>query len=207
MSHKYLMELLGTFFLTLTVCLSGHPLAIGIMLMALVYIGGHISGGHYNPAVTLSVWLRGKLSFTDVPFYIVSQTLGAFAAAGLFFVLAGKTFYPAPSPDVTLLQAVLLEALFTFVFCLVILTVATARKFATTDIYGIAIGLTLFTAILTVGPTTGGAFNPAVGVGTILCDLVSGSGAGLKYLVLYIVGPSLGGIGAAYAFKFLNPGE
>jgi len=207
MTQKYLMELLGAFFLTLTVCLSGHPLAIGIMLMSLVYIGGHISGGHYNPAVTLAVWLRGKLTTAHVPGYIVCQVLGAFAAAGLFYLLAGKTFYPTPSSDIILWQAILLEALFTFIFCLVILTVATSKKFVTNDIYGIAIGLTLFTAILSVGPTTGGVFNPAIGIGTIMLDLITGSGAGLKHLVLYIIGPSLGALGAAYTFKCLNPGE
>src|ERR1700733_11996567 len=137
MNNKYLMELLGTFFLTLTVCLSGHPLAIGIMLMSLVYIGCHISGAYYNPAVTVAMWLRGKLSTTDVPLYIACQILGAFAASGLFYVLAGKTFFPAPSADIVLWQAVLLEALFTFVFCLVILTLETARKLANNDIYGL----------------------------------------------------------------------
>lgn len=207
MSHKYVMELLGAFFLTLTVCLSGHPLAIGIMLMALVYIGGHISGGHYNPAVSLAFWMRGKLGVTDLLWYVGCQKIGAFAAAGLFYVLAGKTFFPSPSSDILLWQAVLLESLFTFIFCSVILTVATSRKFATNDIYGIAIGLTLFTAILTVGPTTGGVFNPAIGVSTILFDLVAGAGMGLKNIVLYIVGPALGGAGAACVYKYLNPGE
>ena len=84
--RNYLMEFIGTMFLVLAVGLSGNPIAVGVMLMVMVYMGGHISGGHYNPAITLGVWLRGKMEAKDVPGYMIFQILGAFVA-GLFIYL------------------------------------------------------------------------------------------------------------------------
>ena len=93
---EYAMEFIGAIFLVLAIALTGNPLAIGIMLMAMVYIGGHISGAHYNPAVTLAVWIRGKLNLNKVFGYMAAQVLGAFAAAYIFYFLSGKTFVPSP---------------------------------------------------------------------------------------------------------------
>jgi aquaporin Z len=100
--NKYLVEFIGTFFLVFTVgmCVikpdvgNFAPLAIGSVLMAMVYAGGHISGGHCNPAVTLAVWLRGKFASADVPGYMVSQFLTAVVAA-----LAA--LYPKGNPPFT----------------------------------------------------------------------------------------------------------
>ena len=102
--NKYLTELIGTFFLVLTIGLSVlggtpmAPLAIGAMLMVMVYMGGHVSGGHYNPAVSLAVWLRGKLQAQDVVPYMAAQVLGAVGAAAVVYVVLGRTFAPAPGP-------------------------------------------------------------------------------------------------------------
>ena len=133
--QNYLTEFLGTFFLVLTIgltVLSGSPLAplaIGSSLMIMVYMGGHVSGAHYNPAVTLAVHLRGKIaSAGETVGYMVSQVLGAIAAALIVYVITGKTFAPAPGPDVSPTSAVLVEFLYTFALALVVLNSAASAR-------------------------------------------------------------------------------
>src|SRR5689334_595748 len=121
--HRWLTEFIGTFFLVLTVCLSVltnsslAPLAIGTSLMVMVYMGGHVSGGHYNPAVSLAVMLRGKLDPKEFVPYVVSQLLGAVAAAlAANAILRGtskSSFALAPAPDVGSGMALLVEVLYT----------------------------------------------------------------------------------------------
>jgi glycerol uptake facilitator-like aquaporin len=106
--NKYLTEFIGTFFLVLTIGLSVlggtpmAPLAIGAVLMVMVYMGGHVSGGHYNPAVSLAVLLRGKLQARDVVPYMTMQVLGAIAAAAVVHVVLGQTFAPSRSASPSL---------------------------------------------------------------------------------------------------------
>jgi aquaporin Z len=108
---NYLTEFIGTFFLVPTIGLTmvdGNelaPLAIGAALLALVYMGGHISGAHYNPAVTLAIFLRGRFEGGLVAPYMVSQVAGAFVATLAVSVVTGSTFAPAPSPDATTMAA------------------------------------------------------------------------------------------------------
>ncbi|MFL5490996.1 MAG: aquaporin, partial [Gemmatimonadales bacterium] len=129
--QNYLTEFLGTFFLVLTIgltVLSGSPLAplaIGSSLMIMVYMGGHVSGAHYTPAVTLAVYLRGKMASTgETVGYMVSQVLGAIAAALMVYIITGKTFAPAPGAEVSPAAAVLVEFLYTFALALVVLNSA-----------------------------------------------------------------------------------
>src|SRR5262245_59255422 len=140
--NKYLTEFIGTFFLSLCVGLvvaHAFPipvLPIGLMLMVMVYMGGHISGGHYNPAVSLAAMMRGALPTGQFLPYVVSQFLGAIAAGMLTGVLTGDVVSPAPNPDVNILLAVLTELLFTFALCLVVLQVATNPKTQGNSYYG-----------------------------------------------------------------------
>jgi len=198
------MEFIGTLFLVLAVGLTGNPIAIGVTLASMVYIGGHISGAHYNPAVTIAVWLRGKLEKSEVPFYFLAQILGAFSAA-IIIAFVSNPFIPEPAVSVTIWQALLIEILFTFVLATVILTVATAIKLKGNYIYGIAIGLALMAGAFVGGPISGGVYNPAVGLGPILLSLLTGSSYPIKFILLYIIGPSIGGILSAIVFKYLNP--
>lgn len=208
---NYLTEFIGTFFLVLTVglaVLSGSslaPLAIGSALMVMVYMGGHISGGHYNPAVTLAVVMRGKLKPSEAVPYWVSQLLGAFLAAAAVYVATGKTFAPAPSGGATGVQALLVEFLYTFALCLVVLNVATVKQTAGNSYFGLAIGFTVVVGAFAGGPISGGAFNPAVGTGPILMSAIAGGG-GLGNLWIYLLGPLAGGTVAATVFK-LQHGE
>jgi aquaporin Z len=204
--RNYLTEFIGTFFLVLTVgltVLNGTPLAplaIGASLMVMVYMGGHVSGGHYNPAVSLAVLLRGKMaSLAEFTGYVVSQLAGAVAAALVVYGVMGKSFAPAPAPDASLTAALLVELLYTFALALVVLNSAASAKTHGNSFYGLAIGFTIVVAAFAGGPVSGGAFNPAVGVGAILVNAVVGGGA-VANLWLYIVGPLAGGALAAGVF-------
>ena len=201
--RSYLMEFIGTMFLVLAVTLSGNPIAIGVMLMVMVYMGGHVSGGHYNPAVTLAVWIRGKIEAKDALAYWLSQVLGAFVAAWLCYILIGKVDSPAPGAGVEAWQAILVEILFTFALASIVLTVATTEKLKGNYIYGLAIGFTLMTGVFSGGPISGGAYNPAVALGTELVDVFIG-GSAINNILIYLVGPLLGGALAAYIFRYLN---
>ena len=204
--RKYLTEFIGTFFLVFTVGLTVigavpmAPLAIGASLMIMVYMGGHVSGGHYNPAVSLAVLLRGKLASTgEFVAYVVSQLAGAIAAALVAYVITGKTFAPAPGDSASALGALLVETLFTFALALVVLNSAVSAKTQGNSFYGLAIGFTIVAAAFAGGSISGGAFNPAVGTGPILVQAALGGGS-LSHLWLYLVGPFLGGALAAGVF-------
>jgi aquaporin Z len=204
--RKYLTEFIGTFFLVLTTGLAVTagapmaPLAIGSSLMIMVYMGGHVSGAHYNPAVSLAVLLRGKMeSAGEFVGYVASQLAGAIVAALATYVIAGQTLKVAPGASASTLAALLVEILFTFALALVVLNVAASAKTQGNSFYGLAIGFTIVAGAFAGGPISGGAFNPAVGTGPILVDAMLGGGS-LAHLWLYLVGPFLGGVLAAGVF-------
>jgi aquaporin Z len=215
--NKYLTELIGTFFLTLTVCLTvlGQvplaPLAIGASLMVMIFMGGHISGGHYNPAVSLAVLLRGKMSGADFIPYLVAQFAGAILAAwAASFILAGyqlgdgkvaaTTFALAPGEGVSPAQALLVEGLYTFALALTVLNVATSPGTEGNSFYGLAIGFTIVVAAFAGGGISGGAFNPAVGAGPTIIHAAFEK-LPVTNLWIYQVGPFAGGALAALVFK------
>jgi aquaporin Z len=203
---KYITELIGTFFLVFTVCccviLGGAgalaPLAIGSALMVMIYAGGHISGGHYNPAVTLGVWIRGKCATKDVIPYWVFQIVGAALAALAVKFLKGDAEVHAMKLNVG--PALLAEFLFTFALVYVVLNSATAKATSGNSFYGLAIGFTVMVGAFSVGGISGGAFNPAVATGISIMGLSSWSN-----IWIYLVANLVGGLVAAMTFKFLNP--
>jgi aquaporin Z len=202
---RYLTEIIGTFFLVLTIGLvvlgqsTVAPLAIGAALMAMVYMGGHISGAHYNPAVSVALVLRGKLPRSELLPYIVAQLIGATLAGFAVYAILGQTFAPAPGPTVTPWAALLVEILFTFALCLVVLNVACSERTKGNSYYGLAIGFTIAAGAFAGGGVSGGAFNPAVGTGPIVVHALL-SGGSLSNLWLYLVGPFTGAGLAALAF-------
>ena len=205
--RNYLTEFLGTFFLVLTVgltVLNGSPLAplaIGSSLMIMVYMGGHVSGGHYNPAVSLALFLRKKFPTSDFVPYVISQLLGATAAAWVAYLVLGKTLAVAPGEGVSSMTAVLVEAIFTFALALTVLNVACSEKTKGNSFYGLAIGFTIVFAAFAGGPISGGAFNPAVGTGPNVINAMFGGGS-LGHLWIYYAGPVIGGALAAAVFGF-----
>jgi aquaporin Z len=202
--RKYATELIGTFFLVLTIgctviSTAGGiipPLAIGSALMVMIFAGGHISGAHYNPAVTLGVWIRGQFETKDVGPYMLLQVVGAiFAAAAVKYLTAGttvSTIHPATGP------ALLAEFLFTFALVFVVLNVATSKDTAGNSFYGLAIGFTVLVGAFSVGRISGGAFNPAVAVGISLMGLSPWSN-----LWIYLLADFLGGALAGATFRAL----
>lgn len=203
---RYLTEAIGTFFLVLTIGLTSvagsalAPLAIGSALMIMVYMGGHISGAHYNPAVSLAILMRGKMESGDFVPYLVAQVVGAFLAAVAVYLILGQTFAPTPAPEAGVLAVLLSEFLYTFALALVVLQVATADATAGNSYYGLAIGFTVMVGAFAAGPVSGGAFNPAVGVGPTLMNAIAGGGS-LGALWFYLLGPFLGGAAAAVVFR------
>jgi aquaporin Z len=204
--RNYLTEFIGTFFLVLTVGLtvvnevSLAPLAIGASLMVMVYMGGHVSGGHYNPAVSLAVLMNGKMSSVgEFVAYVVSQLAGAIAAALVVYGVLGKSFVPAPGEEASLTGALLIELLYTFALALVVLNSAASAKTHGNSFYGLAIGFTIVVAAFAGGPISGGAFNPAVGLGPALVHALVGAGS-VGHVWLYVVGPAAGGALAAVVF-------
>lgn len=209
--NKYITEFIGTFFLVLTIGMAEgnlKPLAIGVSLMVMIFMGGHISGGHYNPAVTLAVLMRGRVGIGDAIAYVVSQVAGAIAAAGLVYYLLDKTYPVMPgNPDSTT-SALIVELIFTFALALVVLNVATAKGTANNSFYGLAIGFTVFFAAVAGGGFSGGAFNPAVGLGPTLMSLIVGAEVGkeaIQLVWIYLAGPFAGGALAAIVFRIQNP--
>src|SRR5450432_3176971 len=163
--RKYITEFIGTFFLVFTVgmvVIGGKgdfaPLAIGAALMVMIYAGGHISGGHYNPAVTLAVLIRGRITVSDSIVYMVSQFAGAAAAAFIVGVFKGLPAEAVQSLDTT--KAILAELLGTFALAYVVLNVATAKANAGNSYFGLAIGFTVLSMAFCFGNYSGGAFNP-----------------------------------------------
>jgi len=206
--HKYIAELIGTFFLVLTIgCTvigSGAgalaPLAIGSALMVMIFAGGHISGAHFNPAVTLGVWLRGKCEAKDVAPYMIFQSIGATLAAFAVKFLKGATAVTPLQPAIV--PALLAEFLFTFALVYVVLNTATAKGTSSNSFYGLAIGFTVMVGAFSVGNISGGAFNPAVAVGISIMGLSSWAD-----IWIYLVADFAGGVAAAGIFKELNPAD
>ena len=204
--NKYIAEFIGTFFLVLTIGCTvidggsgvSPPLAIGSALMVMIFAGGHLSGAHYNPAVTVGVWIRGRCQTKDVIPYMVFQVLGAaLAALAVKCLKAGvqvTALTPAAGP------ALLAEFLFTFALVYVVLNTATAKGTSGNSFYGLAIGFTVMTGAFAVGGISGGAFNPAVAVGISLMGLSAWSN-----IWIFLSANFLAGAVAGLAFKYLNP--
>src|SRR5213595_573108 len=204
--NKFIAEFIGTFFVVLTVGCTGigagsgviAPLAIGAALMVMIFAGGHISGAHYNPAVTIGVLIRGKVNPGDVAPYIVAQLLAAAAAAtAVKFLRAGIDVTPmAPK----LGPALLAEFLFTFGLVYVVLNAATAEGTSGNSFYGLAIGMTVMTGAFAVGDISGGAFNPAVALGICLLGISSWAN-----IWIYLLADFTAAVLAAVIFQLINP--
>ena len=205
---KYLVEFIGTFFLVTTIgctVIGGGagvipPLAIGSVLMVMIYAGGHVSGAHYNPAVTLAVFLRGKCPAKDVPGYMIAQVLGAVAAAAIVLFLKGNP--TVETKTLVVGHALAAEFLFTFALCYVVLNVATSKNTAGNSNHGLAIGFTVMAGAFAVGDISAGVFNPAVAVGLIMMGKLA-----LANILIYLVANFAAGAAAATAFKLINPND
>jgi aquaporin Z len=207
--NKYFTEFIGTMFLVLVVGIAAiggaagamAPVAIGTILMVMIYAGGHISGAHYNPAVTLAVLIRGRINMGDALTYWIAQAGGAIAAWAI-----AKFIFEVDGPNISAVRSVsqglTAEFLGTFALAYVVLNTATAKAHITNSFYGLAIGFTVMTCAFTFGGYSGGAFNPAVAIGACLLK-----GFVWTDLWIYLVGCFAGATAAAFVFNMNNPDD
>lgn len=200
--RQYIIEFIGTFFLVLTIALTGNPLVIGAVLAVMVYMGGYVSGAHYNPAVTFALLLNKSIVPLKALFYVLVQLAGAITAAYVYQVLTGMVFVAAPSPNSPLTSAYLIEMLFTFALASVVLHTAVSSHVKNNSYFGAAIGATVFVAATAGGGISGGAFNPAVGIGPMIYNW---NEIQADHLMLYIAGPLIGAGIAGILYKFTVP--
>ena len=207
--RKYAVEAIGAFFLTFVVAvsvLSGSvftPLAAGAALMVMIYAGGHISGGHYNPAVTMGALVRGRIGLVDAVPYWIAQVVGGVVAG----VIARAVVNPTAVSTLTLsghteAAAAIVELLITFALCYVMLNVATSKDQPGNGFFGLAIGFTVTAGAFAVGGISGGVFNPAVALGGATAGVFAWS-----TIWVYLVVQLAAGIAAGLAFLVLNPGD
>jgi len=203
--RKYLTEFIGAFFLVFTVITAVNsesqlaPIAIGAILMCQIYAGGHISGGHYNPAVSIAAFVRGRLNATDLAAYVGSQLLAGVAAGGLglwMFDDAAGAHWTGKA----LSMAFVVEVLFTFALAYTVLNVATSKDHPDNSFYGLAIGFTVAAGAIAVGGISGAAFNPAVALGVSV-----GAMSAWGNLWVYFVAQAVGGVLAGLVFTLNNP--
>jgi aquaporin Z len=206
--RKLVVEFIGTFFLVYTVCIATNPkvgagasapLAIGAVLMVMVYAGGHVSGGHYNPAVSTAVLIRGRMLSSEWVAYVATQLVAAVVAALLARAVNGAGTAGAFASTGKML---IVEFVFTFALAYVVLNVAAARGTEGNSYYGLAIGFTVAAGAFAVGGVSGGAFNPAVALGASVLGIFRWS-----HYWVYVLAPLLGAAIAAGTFLYTQPAE
>jgi aquaporin Z len=206
LGRKLVVEFIGTFFLVFTVGMASAnagnlaPLAIGAVLMVMVFAGGHVSGAHYNPAVSLAVYFRSKLSRDELGRYMATQVLAG-VVAGVVVIILGYDFGKA-AVVAGAGKMLVSEFLFTFALAYVVLNVATARGTEGNSFYGLAIGFTVTAGAYAVGAVSGAAFNPAVAIGAMVMGLLSWSD-----IWIYLLANLAGGLAAGAVFLYTQPGE
>ncbi len=208
--RRYVAEAIGTFFLMFVITTTGllatdaAPFAIAAVLAVMIYAGGHLSGAHYNPAVTIAVAVRNRLPWRTVPAYWTAQILGALGGAVVArYIVVGHAAGPAfTASGRALSAAATAELLLTFALAYVVLNVATSKQTSGNSFYGLAIGGTVLAGALSVGGVSGGAFNPAVTVGAATAGLLNWALVAL-YLAVQLAAGALAGL----AFRALNPDD
>lgn len=195
--NRYLIELVGTFFLVFVVALSGNPLAVGGVLAAMIYMGGEISGGHFNPVVSLARLLQREMTVVEALKYMFFQILGGVLAASAFLLMAKTPFLPEGGSGLGLPLIVTSEILFTMALVAVILHTAPKGSMANNPYHPLAVGMIIMAGGFAVSPISGAIFNPAIGLGSLLVDVNSFTGDMTKlgnFLLSYLVAPVAGAI-------------
>lgn len=199
--RHYVMELVGAFFLAMAVAFSGNPFAVGLMFMAMYYIGESVSGGYYNPVFSVAAWLRGVLAVEDMLAYAVCQTVGAYLAIWWYTAITSNVYMTDVTADMPLWMAVLLELLLSAALGLVFLSVATSKEYKGSVVNGAVIGLGIAGMLY-----LGGLYNPAIALGSLLYQMFVGGGATIQGEVVgqYILGPVLGACAASFTYDYLH---
>ena len=202
--NKYIIEFLGTFFLVLIIGLSQNPVAIGLGLAVLVYMGAHISGAHYNPVVSLAMLINNQIELKEFSFYLASQLLGSVVATYLIMLLGNDFNVVSNTNDIS--SFFVAEILFTFLLVFVILNVALNKNLKGNQFYGLAIGLTVTAGAFTVGDISGAVFNPAVSFGPSFFSFIDPQVVGTNisssdFFIYYLISGIIGSVIASYLYK------
>lgn len=203
---KLLAEFVGSFLFYLIIALSVGtnsaiaPIGIGVALMAIIYSCASLSGSHFNPAVSFSMFMAKRMSLQEMGGYIGAQVAAGLIAFPLGGWLSGSAGGIAPAANGGPAKAFLVETLLTFGLCFVIFHTAATKRVVDKGFYGIAIGLYITGAIVAGGAISGAGYNPAVAIGATVSHALQGGG-GFADLWLYIVGPILGAGAAALLFE------
>jgi aquaporin Z len=206
LDRKLAVEFIGMFLFVFTVGMATEsanksgailaPIAIGSVLMVIVFAGGHVSGGHYNPAVSTAVWIRGKIKANEYVAYMITQFVAAVLGGLLVNAIGGKQTAGVTAATGKML---VVEFLFTFALAYVVLNVATAKGTEGNSFYGLAIGFILVVGVISVGWISGGAFNPAIALGATVLGAFKWS-----HIWIYLLADFLGGAAAALAFLYIQ---
>jgi len=207
LQRKLTVEFVGMFIFMFTVGMVTNktgagplaPLAIGSILMVMVFAGGHVSGAHFNPAVSTAVFLRGRMAAYEYGAYVVTQFVAVVLAGLLVRYDGGRQTHLTVANSPKMLIA---EFVFTFALAWVVLNVATARGTEGNSFYGLAIGFTVVAGAYAVGGISGAAFNPAIAVGAMVTGLLEWSN-----IWIYLIADILGAAAAAYTFLYVLPAE
>jgi len=207
LERKLVVEFVGMFLFVFTVGMATNeagagalaPLAIGSILMVMVFAGGHVSGGHFNPAVSTAVFLRGRMAANEFGAYVATQFVAAVLAGFVVRYVGGREVNAVVASSGKMLIA---EFLFTFALAWVVLHVATSRGTDGNSFYGLAIGFTVVAGAFAVGGTSGGAFNPAIALGAMVTGLFEWSN-----IWIYFIADFLGAVAAAAVFLHVLPAE
>ena len=204
---KYIIEFLGTFFLVLIIGLTGNPIAIGLGLSILIYMGAHISGAHYNPAVSLAMTLNGEINLREFAFYTLSQMSGAIVSTYLVILLGNNDFSVIPNSN-NLTDLFIAEILFTFLLVFVILNVALNKNLKGNQFFGLAIGLTVAVGAFSVGDISGAVFNPAVSFGPSFFSFIDPQSVDTKasseFFLYYLITGISGSVIASFLYKKIS---
>lgn len=199
---KFTAECVGTFFLVVVIGITTDPIAIGLILTALIYITISVSGSHFNSAISLAAWIGGRIDTSELAVYISGQFFGAVVGGAFVWWISKFTYGPSPDQATLPYEFILVEALFSFLFIVLFLCMIYPARRRKNPMFGAIVGIGLAGCYLVTVPITGTGLNPAMSTGFILFDYIN-NGSSYQHLPVYLLAPGVGAIAAAYAHKFL----
>jgi len=212
-TEAYVSEFVGTFFLVLTIGFNVlqntalAPVSIGSILMAMVFATGKVSGGHFNPAVTLGVYSRGKIDGSAACGYVAVQLIAGLTAGVTYLSMLGATFSLGPGIGYGLAAVCIVEVLFTAALVFVVLSVATTVQDENNWYFGLAIGFTVMAAAFAIGPISGCSLNPAVTFGVMFSHFFHTGYLKISLLLVYTLAPLFGSLLAVVFFQVIREQE
>lgn len=202
--RRFIFEAVGTFFLVLAYGLTSNAFAIGFVLAAVLFGGMHVSGGHFNPAVTFACFINRDIRLGTFIGYVTSQFLGAFAASGVLLTLSNAVFYVQAPNSTDIFEQGTIELLFTFLLSFAYLSLIPMNSRKLIRLNALGVGLTLTASIIIAKNISGAVFNPAISIGSSVVDFMAIRGTSFQFIPLFTLAPLVGGGLAGLAFYYFN---